>query len=100
MGRENVKDYYSHYEKPKILRVLVTTGKHYLQTLRQRVDLYGIMARDEVDLRFALEHWELTLMELSHEPHDEVMTLEVCEQSVAWLKSTLAVAVADGETGA
>ena len=53
------------------------------------------MARDEVDIRFTLEHWRLIMMDLADEPHEEVIRLADCEKSVAWLESTMAMAVAE-----
>ena len=97
MGRENVKEHYSHYQKPKILRVLVNAGNHYRMALRERADTFGIMAKDEIDLRFTLDHWDLILGELTMEPQEEVMPLDFCKQTIVWLENTLAVAVGDGE---
>ena len=98
MGRDNIKENYNHYEKPKVLRVLINSGNHYRVSLKERALTVGIMAKDEVDLRFTLEHWHLILMELSHEPHEEIMALQFCKKAIAWLESTPTVAVADRET--
>ena len=96
MARENVKEHFSHYEKPKILRVLVVAGNHYRAVLREKMGMFGIMAKDEVDIRFTLDHWELILGELTLEPQEEVMRLEFCKQTITWLESLLAVALAYG----
>lgn len=39
-------------------------------------------------------------MELIDEPHEDVIQLANCVKNVAWLDSTMAVAVTDREAGA
>ena len=98
MGRANVEEHFSHYEKPRVLRVLLQDGEFYRIKLKERAQTMGIMAKDEADIRFTLEHWQLIVMDLTHEPHDDVIRLAKCVENVAWLESMLAVVVVDEET--
>lgn len=100
MQRENVKENFSHYQVPRVLRVLVEDGKDYRTKLRHRAESIGIMGKDEADLQFVLEHWQLITMAMKDEPHEEVIRLIDCENQVAWLESMLVVALADKEASA
>ena len=60
----------------------------------------GIMAQDEQDLRFALDHWRLIALEIKNESHEDIIKLKECENNVEWFESTLAVAIADKATKA
>lgn len=97
MGRENVKEHFSHYERPRILRVLVKDGHAYRLMLKERAESRGIFAREEEDVQFVLSHWQLILAESRFEPHEEVVHLEDCEKNIAWLETLLAVARKDKE---
>ena len=77
---------------------MVDGAKAYRAQLGLRAQSLGIMARDEADLRFALEHWKLIVLDLKSEPHEEILKMKDCEDNVAWFEATLAVALADKET--
>ena len=98
MQRENVQENFSHYEPPRVLRVLVDSGKYYLATLQRRARTIGITAKDGTDLQFALDHWRLISLEIGSEPHEDIMRLRDCEDNIRWFESTLAMAIADRGT--
>ena len=50
MQRENVREHFSHYQAPRVLRVLVNDGQYYRTKLRSRAESIGIMSKDETDL--------------------------------------------------
>ena len=100
MARENVKEHFSHFLNPRVIRVLVQDGECYIKELEERARRMGIMARDEEDLCFTLDRWRLVAMDLTNEPHEDVMKLDDCKKKIAWLEATLAVAVADKEVNA
>ncbi|KAG7004532.1 hypothetical protein G7Y79_00024g054820 [Physcia stellaris] len=99
MDRENVKEHFSHYQKPRILHALVATTQLYSVKLRRRADALGIVAGDMEDIHFALEHWRLIRMEIGDEPHEEVLKEKECNDIIRWLDSALAVAEADATSG-
>ena len=55
----------------------------------------GILAGDEVDLRWVIEHWKITKMVIECEPHEDVVIVRQCEERIMWLESTLRVAEED-----
>ena len=65
--------------------------------MKHRFQMQGTIDRDAEDIRWIIEHWEITkwLVELE-KPDEGLITVAQCDKHLDWLRSALRVAAGDG----
>ena len=89
MKRENVREHFSHWEKPSILRIMCHDGDIHREKLRERMQTVGFRKSDVQDIRWVIEHWKIIRLAIELEPHDDLITISQCDKNLLWMETNL-----------